>query len=143
MKHNVIDQFIPFHLADPAGIVFFAHVFTLCHQAYEKFVTTNLAFKWQEWFQNPEWILPIRATHASYQAPLFAGQECHIHLALSKLTPSSFTLSFQFLQPHLCCEVTTTHVCCTKLTQTKRELPLVIRERLIENFDFALLHQTD
>ena len=61
--------FIPFHLADPAGILFFGHAFTLFHQAFEHFVIEKLECPWDLWFQNPEWIVPIKRAEAEYGSP--------------------------------------------------------------------------
>jgi acyl-CoA thioesterase FadM len=115
--------FIPFHLADPAGIVFFGHVFSLAHQAYEQFISDQLGYTWTEWFQNPEWIVPIKQADAHYLHPLVAGQSCHMELHVTALSSTSFTLTSSLSQQQVCCTVKTLHVFCRKATKHKMPIP--------------------
>ena len=41
------EVFIPFHLADPAGKLFFGHIFILYHEVYEAFIQQILKEKWE------------------------------------------------------------------------------------------------
>lgn len=115
--------YIPFHLCDPAGILFFGHVFSLAHQAYEHLIQEEWKLSWAFWFQNPEWILPIRQTEAQFIAPLRAGRDCVIELAVQHFSLSSFTLKSALFQEALCCEVTTVHVFCERASLKKRDIP--------------------
>ncbi|WP_068466471.1 acyl-CoA thioesterase [Candidatus Protochlamydia phocaeensis] len=116
--------FIPFHLVDAAGIVFFGHVFGLAHQVFENFILEGISIPWKEWFQNPDWIIPIKQTDAVYYAPLKAGSTCHVHLQIAEIRPSSFSVTYAFMQEQLCCTVKTVHVFCKRETQQKHPLPL-------------------
>ena len=98
--------FIPFHLADPAGIVFFGHFFTLAHEVYEQWICEHLGLPWAAWFQNEKWIVPIKHAEASYQHPLYAGRYCNIMLEMTSITTSSFTLAFHIRDEDItCCRV--------------------------------------
>ncbi len=121
---------LPFHLADPAGIVFFGHVFSLAHQAFEQFILQQLECPWPVWFQNTEWIVPIKHTEADYVYPLHAGKDCQIELSLINLSLSSITLHYSFSQEKLCCSVKTIHVFCSKQTKQKMPIPPDILPRL-------------
>lgn len=123
--------FLPFHLADPAGILFFGHVFSLVHETYEHFVMTQLGYAWKEWFENPDWILPIKHAESEFMHSLRAGQECLIELTVDTVTTSSFTLATRLLQPDVCCLVKTVHVFCDKLSKKKIPIPADILSRLI------------
>ena len=122
--------FIPFHLADPAGILFFGHVFTLVHQAFEHFVLHQLKYSWNEWFQHPEWIVPICHAEAQYRQPIRAGQECLIEIVVSDISHSSFTLTSTLYQSSLCCSVKTVHVFCHRISQQKLAIPSQLRTLL-------------
>jgi acyl-CoA thioesterase FadM len=122
--------FIPFHLTDAAGIVFFGHVFTLAHQVFEHFVIHQLECPWSFWFQNGEWVVPIKQSEAQYLQPLHAGKDCQIELIVTTLTTSSFTLNSTFYQQNLCCIVKTVHVFCHPLTKQKTPIPPSINFRL-------------
>jgi acyl-CoA thioester hydrolase/1,4-dihydroxy-2-naphthoyl-CoA hydrolase len=122
---------IPFHLTDAAGILFFGHVFTLAHQAFEHFVIYQLECPWTFWFQNPDWIVPIKHAEAQYIHPLQAGEECQIKLLVATLSTSSFILSSSFHQQQkVCCIVKTVHVFCHRLTKRKMLIPPFLLPRL-------------
>jgi acyl-CoA thioesterase FadM len=122
--------FIPFHLTDSAGILFFGHVFTLAHQAFEQFVIHQLECPWTFWFQNDDWKVPIKHSEAQYLHPLQAGKDCQIELMVTTLTTSSFTLNSTFYQQSLCCIVKSVHVFCHSLTKQKIPIPPSIHPRL-------------
>jgi acyl-CoA thioester hydrolase/1,4-dihydroxy-2-naphthoyl-CoA hydrolase len=118
------DILIPFHCLDGAGIIFFGHVFTLAHQIFETFVIEGLECPWQNWFQNPDWIVPIKSAEASFQAPIRGGEICKIELHVPEMRNSSFSLAYQLIQKQqLCCTVKTVHVFCDRQTQKKCSIP--------------------
>lgn len=127
--------FIPFHLADPAGILFFGHAFTLFHQAFEQFVLHQLKYPWALWFQNPEWIIPIRNVEAEYLHPILAGQSAQIEISVSSLSTSSFTLISSIRQEQLCCSIKTVHVFCHRLTKQKMPISADLQFRLHQLLD--------
>jgi acyl-CoA thioesterase FadM len=116
--------FISFHLVDAAGIVFFGHVFSLAHQAFESYLIYQLKLTWKEWFQHERWIVPIRHTEALYFHPLRVGHSCLIQVQIADIKESSFQLAYHFYQDHVkCCSVHTTHVFCDRSTQKKIPIP--------------------
>jgi acyl-CoA thioesterase FadM len=119
---------IPFHLTDAAGILFFSHAFTLAHQAFEQFIVHHVDSSWQNWFQNPEWIVPIKQAEAQYYHPLYAGKNCHVDLTVQNVSTCSFTLVSNLIQDHLCCKVSSVHVFCDRLTLQKRAIPEEIKK---------------
>lgn len=128
---------VPFHLADPAGVLFFGNAFMLVHQAFEHFILCQLACPWKRWFQNPKWIVPIRHAEAQYVRPIQAGQECQIELAVSSVSNSSFTLSATIQQDGLCCSIKTVHVFCNRKTQQKMPIPHSLLSSLQKNRHLA------
>lgn len=131
--HFEMKIFIPFHLVDAAGVVFFGQPFTLAHQIFEQFVIAKLDIPWNQWFHNKQWIIPIRHSEADFVNPLYAGQECLIKLRIDNVSASSFTLRYDFYQQELrCCSLTTVHVFCDKATGAKIDIPDNIRTKLLE-----------
>lgn len=123
--------FIPFHLTDSAGILFFGHVFSLAHQAYEQFILQQVGYSWETWFQNSTWIVPIKQAEAQYICPLLAGQECQIDISLTTLSNSAFTLTSSFIQQQtLACQVKTVHVFCDRSTKQKVAIPPELADHL-------------
>ena len=119
--------FIPFHLGDPAGILFFAHAFTLSHQIFEQFVIQTLECPWNHWFQHPEWIVPIKKTEAEFKAPLRCGEWCQVIPSIVAITSTSFTFRCEFFQPDLCCAVQSVHVFCERQARQKIPIPQNLR----------------
>lgn len=121
---------VPFHLADPAGIVFFANAFSLFHQAFEQFIVKEIEPSWTTWFHNKEWIVPVRHAEAQYVHPLYAGRECLITLTLHSLSSSSFTTHVTISQESLCSALKIVHVFCSGATGKKMPIPEKYRVRL-------------
>lgn len=119
--------FIPFHLGDPAGILFFGHVFTMAHEAYESFITKKMNLDWSQWFQNSEWIVPVKEAKAEFNRPLFVGKDCMIKVVLKGTTESSISMQYDFIQNDIpCCTVSTVHVFCSKKTGKKQPIPAAV-----------------
>lgn len=136
MKNCLFEHeiYLPFHLSDSAGIVFFGHVYAIAHEAYELFVQEKLNIKWDDWFDNPEWILPIRQSKADYFAPLTSGKKYLIRMSIPKITLSSMNLTFNFeKEEKIHCQVETIHVFCDRTTKAKIPIPNKVRESL-QNF---------
>lgn len=125
------ELFLPFHLADPAGILFFGHIFSLSHQLFETFILEKLGIHWTEWFQNPEWVVPIKSAEAAYHLPLQAGSSCEATLEISALRTHSFELTASFSQKNvLCSHVKLAAVFCSRLELKKIPIPLSILKKL-------------
>ncbi|MBK9294714.1 MAG: acyl-CoA thioesterase [Oligoflexia bacterium] len=114
---------VPFHMADPAGIVFFGHIFSMAHSEYEKWLTQAVG-NWDKWFNNPEWIAPIKKTTADYLSPMKAGQNIKVKIFIKATTESSFTTFFEFYNSDvLCAQVEMLQVFCDKKTLKKIPIP--------------------
>lgn len=125
------ELFVPFHLGDPAGIVFYGHVFAFTHQAYENFVTQKLGIVWDNWFKNERWIVPIVHTEASYKHIIYSGRNILIRLAIKEIKHSSFKIEFLIEQEgNICVHIETVHAFCLRLEKAKMEIPKEIRESL-------------
>lgn len=121
---------VRFHQVDSVGIVFFGNVFALAHDAYEDFVQ-HLGFSLKEWFENPEWAVPIRQSGCEYFRPLMQGDELKIQVTVEKLGENSFSLKYGFYRASdLCCEVRLVHVFMNIKTRVKMPMPSLVRERL-------------
>ncbi|MBC7421612.1 MAG: acyl-CoA thioesterase [Bdellovibrio sp.] len=121
---------IKFHQADPAGIMFFANVFTLAHDAYEAFIQT-CGFTWKEWFLDNKYLIPIRHTEADYLRPFLAGETYEIQVRVIEFSSSSFRLQYDFLQgAHKHAVVRMVHTCIDPKTFQKSNLPDVVKTKL-------------
>lgn len=119
-----------FNQADPSGWMFFGSAFELLHACYEDFVI-HLGYEWAQWFNNPEWALPIRATSAEYLNVLRPGQPLSISLSVTKVGETSFTLNFDVTQQgKTACRLQSTHAFLDKKTGQKRPIPADIKSKL-------------
>lgn len=101
---------------------FFGHVFSLSHQAFEQFVIHQLECPWENWFRNPDWVVPIKSAEAHYHSPVQAGEECRFELSVDSVATTSFALTTSLFQERHCCSVKTLHVFCH--SQTKQKIPI-------------------
>jgi len=123
--------FITFDLVDAAGILFFAHVFTLAHHVFESSVVTQMGFSWQEWFNNGQWLTPMKHCEAVYQKPLLGGETYDVAVTSTRIGETSFTLQYRFCRnEETYCTVTLTHVFCNHDTGKKMPVPSHIRQKL-------------
>jgi acyl-CoA thioesterase FadM len=145
---------IRFHEADPAGIMFFANSYKIAHDTYEEFVQA-LGFPWPEWFENPVWAIPIRASSCEHLRPLLPSGHYDIEVWIEGIGNSSFTAKYAFRQKpellldsvhlssepsepissepqcsELFCEVSLTHTFMNKETRTKMAIPSSVLSRL-------------
>lgn len=123
---------IYFHQCDPAGILFYAEVFKISHNAYENFLKEALEAH-HIIFHDENLAFPIRATEARYDRPIQMG-EANTLVSVLRVGDSSFTLQFDIHQNEkLCATTQVTNVAMDKKTGEKRSLPESLREKL-KNF---------
>jgi acyl-CoA thioester hydrolase/1,4-dihydroxy-2-naphthoyl-CoA hydrolase len=121
---------VRFREADPAGIGYFANVFSFAHDAFEDFIQAA-GFSWKEWFQTKEYIVPIRHTECNFMRPFLPGENYQIAVSVAKLGDSSFQMKYQFLQgPNQHAEVRMTHVFLDAKSKQKISVPDLVRNRL-------------
>lgn len=115
---------------DPAGIVFFARVYDMAHEAFEAMLIE---------FQNPiqkiifdsEIIYPLVESCAKYQKPLKLGNNIIIQVKLDSISENAFTLKFEFqLDSKIMCIVNTTQVSINKSNWQKTPIEENFRTNL-------------
>lgn len=118
---------IHFDECDPAGILFFANTWTICHRTYESWLL-SLKNDWSFWFNHPEWLTPIVSSNCDFHQPLVAGSTIQIQLTVLKMRTSSFTTLYQFMKnDQIYLECTLIHVFTDKMTFKKMSIPNEIR----------------
>lgn len=123
--------FVSFDLVDAAGILFFSHVFTLAHNIFETSVISKLEISWSEWFNNEQWIAPIRQCEATYKRPLLGGQTYDVDATILQIGQTSFSIEYHFCQKEIeYCSIKIVHVFCEKNSGKKIPIPSTIRQKL-------------
>lgn len=118
-----------FNECDPAGIFYFANVPNLCHRTYESWLN-SLQADWSHWFNNKDWIIPIKNCSVDYLSPMPAGAPFSIHLSLEQMSQSSFTTHYCAFHPETKInyfKANIVHVFADKKTFRKTSIPENIR----------------
>lgn len=124
---------IPFHLCDPARILFFGSLYEIYHQFLEDHIV-DFGLRWEDWFQG-EAGSPIRGLKTSYNSPLKFGHTYNAELSVLKVGNSTVTFLFEVKsqndQVHAATEVT--HCFVHPQERKKVEVPKVIKEALLKH----------
>ncbi len=90
---------IRFADTDAAGVVYFANLLSICHEAYEaSLMATGIELR--TFFNNPQAAIPIVHASIDFFQPLFCGDEVEIALTPCALTGDRFEITYS-IQPTL------------------------------------------
>lgn len=83
---------INFYHCDPAGILFYARLFEICHSVYEEMISS---FKLDEnYWQNDDYVVPIVKCEAGFYKPVKPGEVVTVELSVTELRETTFQLSY-------------------------------------------------
>lgn len=124
---------VRFQDTDAAGVVYFANVLSMCHEAYEaSLVAFNIELKL--FFSNPSIAIPIIYTSAEFRRPMYCGDELQIKIISQQLNEHIFEINYRIIDispnPELLATAITKHICIEPKTKTKILLPEKIRQWL-------------
>jgi YbgC/YbaW family acyl-CoA thioester hydrolase len=113
---------INFFDCDPAGILFYGNIFSICHSAYEELVSSFILDS--DYWQNNDYVVPIINSTAEYLKPLKNGDIVTTEVVVAELRKSSFELNYTCVNQSgdLCASVKTVHVFVDKNNWKKKEL---------------------
>lgn len=116
------DRIIHFSDTDAAGVVYFANVLTLCHEAYEASLVES-GIKLRSFFSGREIAVPIVHAEVDFLKPMFCGDRITIELVPRLLKPSEFEIHYHLSQEsRLLGQALTRHVCISTETRSRIEL---------------------
>ncbi len=120
----IYDTSIRLHQTDAAGLMFFAQLFTLAHDAYETFVE-SIGFSFDRTIRSTENLLPIVHAEADYLVPLRVGDKISVRMRLDQVGTTSFILAYEMTNSAgaLTGTVKTVHVWTDRTTMQKVPLP--------------------
>lgn len=85
---------IHFKDTDAAGVVYFANILSMCHEAYEaSLVASGIDVK--KFFTNPELVIPIVHVQSDFLKPMFCGDEHHICLIPHLVSSTEFSIVYE------------------------------------------------
>ena len=89
---------IQFRDTDAAGVVYFANVLSMCHEAYEASLMA-MGISLRNFFGDRHRAIPIVHANVDFFQPLFCGDRCVIELTPELLKPSEFAITYT-VYPH-------------------------------------------
>lgn len=122
---------IRLHDTDAAGILFFAHQFSIVHDAYEQLLE-KLGFSFPTMLQKRSYFLPIVHAESDYKSPLFVGDCITITITVGHVGETSFSFDYTIHNQKkiLVGTAKTVHVTINKKSRAKIPLPKKIRSSL-------------
>lgn len=107
---------------DAAGVVYFANVLSICHEAYEAALTAaGIDLKY--FFSNLAAAFPIVHASVDLRRPMSCGDRLLIHLTLRQQSEDSFELAYQVqLADRFAAIGITKHVCIDPHSRTRQPL---------------------
>lgn len=124
---------INFYDCDPAGILFYAKIYELCHSVYEEMIQSfNLN---ENYWANEDYVVPIIHSEATYKKPLIYNSFAVIELSVTNIRSSAFKLEYACKNENgeLCVEVKTTHVFVDKKIWKKKQIKDNVRAGLTKH----------
>ncbi|MGK7875478.1 MAG: acyl-CoA thioesterase [Xenococcaceae cyanobacterium] len=119
---------------DAAGVVYFANVLSMCHEAYEEsLVQAGISLK--AFFNNSSTAIPIVHAEVDFFRPMFCGDKLLIELIPQQLSENSFQITYQIFaasssQKQLA-KANTRHVCINPMSRSRVPLPQIIIQWLM------------
>ncbi|OKH18211.1 acyl-CoA thioesterase [[Limnothrix rosea] IAM M-220] len=126
------------HLADTdaAGVIYFASLLNLCHEAYEHCLS-EVGLNWQHLLEAKEFALPIIHAEIDFLRPVHWDDRLIIELFPVSDAPSQFMVRYQILlaiadqSPSKPVAIAITkHVAISPQTRQRRPLPAILEKWL-------------
>ncbi|NEQ78853.1 MAG: acyl-CoA thioesterase [Moorea sp. SIO2I5] len=117
---------VRFSDTDAAGVVYFANVLSICHEAYEASLDAS-GINLKSFFTKPAVAIPIVHASVDFLRPMFCGDPLLIHVMPEQLSESKFEIAYQVVtassSQQLLAKAITKHVCINAMSRTKVALP--------------------
>lgn len=116
---------VRFQDTDAAGVVYFANVLSMCHEAYEESLATS-GTDLKPFFSNSSQVaIPIVQANINFFHPIFCGDRIFIQLTTKHLDSSKFEIVYQVvtITEQLIAKATTSHICINPISRSRIELP--------------------
>ncbi len=116
---------VRFQDTDAAGVVYFANVLAMCHEAYEASLAAS-GINLKAFFSNPSVAFPIIHASVDFYRPMFAGDRLTIQLTPKQLAGDEFEIAYQVfcgeVAARSAAKALTKHVCIDAVTRTRKQL---------------------
>lgn len=120
---------IHFSDTDTAGVVYFAALLSICHEAYEN-ALQMAGINLKTFFTSSDIAIPIVHADIDFYQPLFCGDRIEINLKTTQLNDTEFEINYQVFNENdldkLIAKATTKHVSINPKIRKRNPLPLSI-----------------
>ena len=127
-------RIVHFQDTDAAGVVYFANVLAICHEAYEASLAT-FGINLKVFFGNQEIAIPIIHANVDFRRPMFCGDELTIELMPKSWGDDEFEIYYQvFLKDggeKWVARANTKHVCIDTQSRSRQKLSDEMRRWLL------------
>ncbi|MBE9050917.1 acyl-CoA thioesterase [Nostocales cyanobacterium LEGE 11386] len=111
-----------FQDTDAAGVVYFANVLGICHEAYEESLAAS-GINRKDFFTNPSVAFPIIHANVDFFRPMFCGDNLVVSLIPQQLSINKFEITYEIIIANVVvAKAITRHVCIDVSSRTKQEL---------------------
>ena len=114
---------VRFQDTDAAGVVYFANVLRICHEAYEASLAAS-SVNLKSFFTNPSLAFPIVHANVDFLRPMSCGDNLVISLLPEKIGLDKFEITYEIIVDEvMVAKAITRHVCIDASSKIKQELP--------------------
>ena len=85
---------VRFQDTDAAGVVYFANVLAMCHEAYEASLAAS-GINLKAFFSNSQVAIPIVSARVDFRRPMFCGDNLIIELKPHKSSDNEFEIAYK------------------------------------------------
>ncbi|MDJ0553352.1 MAG: thioesterase family protein [Microcoleaceae cyanobacterium MO_207.B10] len=114
-----------FQDTDAAGVVYFANVLAMCHEAYEASLVA-FGINLKVFFSNQEIAIPIIHANVDFRRPMFCGDDLSIEVMPKNWGDDEFEISYQIFFKEMgekwVARANTKHVCIQPQTRSRQQL---------------------
>lgn len=123
----IYSRTVRFQETDAAGVVYFANVLAMCHEAYEASLVAA-GFALDTFFGPGETAVPIVHASVDLMKPMVCGDRLHIRLTTHLQHETEFEITYQIFQADVADKLLSTaitrHVCIAITPRSRRRAPL-------------------
>jgi len=129
----VYPRTVRFQDTDAAGVVYFANVLAMCHEAYEASLAAR-GIDLRLFFTGSEVAIPIVHASVDFFKPMFCGDRLEIHLNAIQTKDSEFEIQYRLFPEgkadKALSQAVTRHVCIEVKPRSRCPVPDLIHEWL-------------
>lgn len=131
----IYDRTIRFQDTDAAGVVYFANVLSICHEAYEAALIAA-GIDLREFFSGRETAIPIVHAQVDFFKPMYCGDQITIELCPKQIDHRRFEILYQIRSgDRQISQAVTRHVCIDPQARSRISLPSKILDWLEQTSD--------